>query len=138
MVTALTALAANDDAQDRADAGEAAARFLDVSAAADLALHLVLDPNDTFPTLRTAAALARRADRAGWRVISEAIPSADSNQIEWIATAVEGAVFTFARDRDAALAICAELGQDNDPAVRAGASELVEWLAAIKPVLYPS
>jgi hypothetical protein len=136
-VTALIELAASGDYQDRADAGRALANFAEAPGSRETLVQLVLDTNDTFVTLTTAEALLRRQDRAGLRIVVQALFSADFQHRTYNHEAVAAVFMVFAAERDCAMETCDALSLDASTQVREGAVELREMLAQIDPLLHP-
>ena len=101
-------------------------------------LGLVLDPGDTFVTLRTAEGLLRRKDRAGLTIVASALAVANDNHADWIHTAIVDVFSIFSVDLDEALRLCEEMSDDTDERVAQGARRLRRSLAGIDPVLRPS
>ncbi|MGW4650410.1 hypothetical protein [Kitasatospora sp. NPDC004289] len=134
-VEALRELSRSHDYRDRADAGRALAGFAEMREACGPLLALVLDPGDTFVTRVTAEAVLRRKDRIGLAVVASALAVADSNQSDWIHTAILDVFSTFSEDRDNAMRLCEEMFRDADDRVVLGARQLNEILAEIDPVL---
>jgi hypothetical protein len=58
--------------------------------------------------------------------------------LQWIATAVTRVFVVYADERDAAIAVCVALTDDQDNAVRHGVPGLLEILTDIVPVLHPA
>ncbi|MFE1348322.1 hypothetical protein [Streptomyces sp. NPDC058757] len=137
-VVSLAALGRSDDWHDRADAGHSLAGFAETQEAVGPLLELVLDPGDTYVTLRTAEGLLRRKDRAGLAIVASALAVADDNHADWIHTAVVNAFGIFAEDLDEALRLCEEMSDDADDRVARGARRLRASLAGIDPVLRPA
>jgi hypothetical protein len=137
-VAALTALATSPAHRDRADAGDALAALAELPEARDALLDLVLDADDTFVTLRTAAALLRRHDRIGLALVGRALARADDNRADWIGTALHDVLGVFAVDRDAAVRDTADLLRDARGSERAGLERLAAALAGLNPVLLPT
>ncbi|BAJ33223.1 MULTISPECIES: hypothetical protein [Kitasatospora] len=135
---ALTALARSHDYRDRADAGHGLAAFAELPDAAETLRALVLDPDDTFVTLRTTAALLRRGDGTGVAVVAAALPDADWSHQEWIHAGATDALGLFADDLNAAVRHCAELPPDADGRTTRGAALLRELLGEIEHVLGPA
>jgi hypothetical protein len=135
--TALAALATSPDHRDRADAGRALAGFAEVPGAQELLLHLVLDADDTFVTLHTAAALLRRHDRIGLAVVARAMARAEPDQAEWIGTALREVLCVFAAELDVALSDAEALLREARGPDRAGLETLVAELAGATPILRP-
>jgi hypothetical protein len=136
-VTALAALATSPDHRDRADAGRALAGFAELPGVPELLLHLVLDADDTFVTLHTAAALLRRHDRIGLAVVARGLARAEPDQAEWIGTALRDVLCVFAVERDAALGDAEALLREAREPDRAGLGVLVAELAGATPALRP-
>ncbi|MGW2397289.1 hypothetical protein ACWCYY_12120 [Kitasatospora sp. NPDC001664] len=68
-------------------------------------------------------------------VAASALAVADSNQSDWIHTAILDVFSTFSEDRDNAMRLCEEMFRDADDRVVLGARQLNEILAEIDPVL---
>ncbi|MFI0213623.1 hypothetical protein [Streptomyces lydicus] len=137
-VMALAELGRSHDYRDRADAGHGLAGFAEMQAALGPLLGLVLDPDDTFVTRRTAEALLRRKDRVGLTVVASALAVADSNHRDWIHTAIVEVFSVFSDDRDHAIQLCEEMSRGADDRLALGARQLQEILAEIDPVLRPA
>jgi hypothetical protein len=135
--TALAALATSPDHRDRADAGRALAGFAERPGAQELLLQLVLDAEDTFVTLHTAAALLRRHDRIGLAVVARALARGEPDQAEWIGTALREVLCVFAVERDAALGDAEALLREARETDRAGLETLVAELAGATPARRP-
>ncbi|MEU5384239.1 hypothetical protein ACFVT9_11225 [Kitasatospora cineracea] len=135
---ALTALARSHDYRDRADAGQGLAAFAELPEVAETLRALVLDPDDTFVTRTTTAALLRREDGAGTAVVAAALADADPNHEEWIHAGAVDALLLFADDLNAAIRRCAELPPDADDRTTHGARLLHDMLTGIDPVLGPA
>jgi hypothetical protein len=130
-------LAASGDYQDRADGGRALANFAEATGSRETLVRLVLDASDTFVTLMTAEALLRRQDRAGLKIVAEALFSADLQHRTYIHEAVTAVFMVFAAERDRAVETCDSLSLDANTQVRGGAVELRGMLTQIDPLLYP-
>jgi hypothetical protein len=137
-VEALRALGQSRDYRDRADAGRGLASLAEMQMAVGPLLDLVLDPDDTFVTRATAAALLRRKDRVGLAIVASALAVADSNHDEWIYSAVVDVFGIFASDRDNAVHLADEMVQDSDDRLSQGARQLLDILAGLDPVLHPA
>ncbi|CAL9361327.1 hypothetical protein [Streptomyces sp. enrichment culture] len=131
-VAALRELARSDDFRDRADAGQGLAGFAGMREAVEPLLGLVLDPDDTFVTRRTAEGLLRRLDKAGLAIVASALAVADDNHADWIRTAVVDVFSACPDDLDEALRLCAELSGDADDHVARGARRLHCGLAEVE------
>ena len=137
-VVALAALGRSDDWRDRADAGHSLAGFAEMHEAVEPLLKLVLDPGDTYVTLRTAEGLLRRKDRDGLAIVASALAIANDNHADWIHTAIVDVFSIFSADLDEALRLCEEMSGDADDRVARGARRLHESLAVIDPGLRPA
>jgi len=135
--TALIRLASSAHFQDRADAGYGLARFLDVDESRKALRMLILDGEDTLVTLVTAQALLDRKDSAGLEIVAIALASANDLQLHYIAQAADHVLGIYADELDRAAAACVALLSDDDPQVRAGATQLESILSEVRPVLYP-
>jgi HEAT repeat protein len=114
----------------RAGAGRVLAGFVDVPVAQDVLVRLLLDPEDTYVTRRTAEALARVGTRAALGVVARAVAEADSNHGDWIEAGMSDVVLSL--DNVAELAgVCSQLGGDADGRVRLGAAERLVWLVGM-------
>ncbi|MGA5562022.1 hypothetical protein ACPCUV_12710 [Streptomyces platensis] len=136
-VVALGELGRSHDYRDRADAGHGLAAFAEMQEALVPLLELVLDPDDTFVTRRTAEALLRRKDRAGLTVVASALAVAHANHSDWIHSAIVDVFSVFSDDRDDAMRLCEEMSRDTSDRVAPGARQLHKILAEIDPVLRP-
>jgi len=136
-VMALGELGRSHDYRDRADAGHGLAAFAEMQEALGPLRELVLDPDDTFVTRRTAEALLRRMDRVGLTIVASALTVANSNHSDWIHTAIVDVFSIFSDDRDHAIRLCEEMSRETDDRVALGARQLHEVLAEIDPVLRP-
>jgi hypothetical protein len=112
------------------------ATFADLPQAQEPLATLVLDAKDTYVTVVTAESLLRRKDSAGMRLIAEALGRADLRRREWISNAVQEVYMVYAADRDDAVRLCEALGSDET--ISRGASELIEMLIRITPLLEPA
>jgi hypothetical protein len=137
-VVTLGELGRSHDWRDRADAGHSLAGFAEMQEAYEPLLRLVLDPGDTFVTLRTAEGLLRRKDRVGLTIVASALAVANSNHWDWIHTAIVEVFSIFSDDLHEALRLCEEMSRDADDRVALGARQLHEILAEIDPVLRPA
>lgn len=91
-VSALIDLARSPDPRDRADAGRCLSSFADLPQARTPLVDLVLDARNTVVTRETAVGLLRRKDSAGLDVMSEALASADDQQLQRLSSAVNEAL----------------------------------------------
>jgi len=134
--TALMRLAQSDAYGDRADAGQALARFADLAETHAVLLGLVLDGKDTFVTLETTRALLRRRDVVGLEIVARASATADDNCLHYIARAAGDVLGIYVSDLRDAVRICADLAGHDDQKVRRGAVNLSIELGRISPILY--
>ncbi|MFE0772792.1 hypothetical protein [Streptomyces sp. NPDC058861] len=138
VVVTLGDLGRSDDWRDRADAGHSLAGFAEMQEAAGPLLELVLDPQDTFVTRRTAEGLLRRKDRAGLTIVASALAVADDNQADWIHTAIIDVFGISPEGLDEALRLCEEMSGDTDDQIVRGARRLHENLLVIDPFPHPA
>lgn len=138
VVAVLSRLAGSADYRDRADAGQAMARFVDLPEARQPLQVLLLDAADTSVTQMTAEALLRREDTDGLAAVARALASADANHADWIHTAVDDVFTVYASQRDTAVRTCDMLIEGADPVLRRGAVQLRDVLIQINPVLHPA
>ncbi|MEH0419561.1 hypothetical protein [Streptomyces sp. B21-083] len=89
-------------------------------------MGLLLDVADTAVTRQTAEALARVGTVASIRLIALAAAGADDSHGDWMQTGVLDALAGPESGPDVA-AVCGQLAQDPDAAVRRGAVEILEW-----------
>jgi hypothetical protein len=136
VVAALLGLAGSSDYRDRADAGQALAVLAERPETTQPLLRLLLDPDDTFVTAATAAALLRRADGIGLAAVAHALAGADDNHADWLYTAVQNEFSVYENHRDAAVRICDALIDNADPLSRNGLTILRDMLTAIDPILH--
>ena len=83
-------------------------------------MALVLDPDDSFVTRRTAEGLLRRKGRAGLAIVASAPAVANDNHADWIRTATVDVFSISSDDLDEALRLCEELSGDTDDRVPGG------------------
>ncbi|MEU4424388.1 hypothetical protein AB0F81_27530 [Actinoplanes sp. NPDC024001] len=138
VVEELSRLAGSADYRDRADAGQAMARFVDMPEASQPLQGLLLDAADTFVTHATAEALLRREDAEGLTTVVRALASAGANHADWIYSAAHHVFEIYANQRDTAVQMCNALIEEADPGLRRGAAQLRDVLIQIKPVLHPA
>ncbi|MGA4726995.1 hypothetical protein ACPB67_06265 [Micromonospora taraxaci] len=138
VVAALLQLADSRDYQDRADAGQAMASFVDVTETREPLQRLLLDAADTFVSHVTAEALLRRMDAVGLEAVARALATADDSHAHWLDAAVRGVFLVYATQRDAALQMCGVMVESADPVLRKGAAELRDILTEIDPILHPA
>ncbi|MBO0654697.1 hypothetical protein J1792_18505 [Streptomyces triculaminicus] len=89
-------------------------------------MGLLLDAADTAVTRQTTEALARVGTVAAVRLIALALAEADDSHADWMLTGVHDALAA----PDSALdisAVCGQLTQDPEQAVRRGAVEISAW-----------
>lgn len=110
----------------RARAGRDLSSFADDPAAGDVLVGLLLDAADTAVTRQTAEALARVGTVAAVRLIARGVCGADDSQGDWIQTGVHDA-FAGRDDVSDVVAVCGQLAEDPDAAVRQGAVEILAW-----------
>ncbi|MFI9307054.1 HEAT repeat domain-containing protein [Streptomyces triculaminicus] len=110
----------------RARAGRDLASFADVPEAAEALVGLLLDTADTAVTRQTAEALARVGTVAAVRLIALALAEADDSHADWMLTGVHDALADPESVLDVA-AVCGQLTQDPEQAVRRGAAEISAW-----------
>jgi hypothetical protein len=138
VVAELLRLADSADYRDRADAGQAMARFVDIPETRQPLLWLLLDAADTFVTHTTAEALLRREDVEGLTAVARALASADANHADWIYSAVHRVFEIYASQRDTAVRMCDALIEGADPELRRGAAQLRDTLIQVNPILHPA
>lgn len=128
-VTALLALAASPATDDRRDAGAALTRFLDSESAQAVLHDLVLDEEGDVGRA-VSAAVARRADPAGWVVLVLALASADARREGCIREGVGGVVGSSGTGRLQAATTALRLQEHPEAAIREGARRLLVVLGA--------
>lgn len=138
VVSALSALARSNDYRDRSDAGSGLAGFAEMREADSALVSLLLDPEDTFVTRRTADALLRRKDAVGLRIVAAALAVADDNHADWIESTVVDVFGIYSRDLETARRICEQISADSSPRIAAGADRLRATLSEITPALRPA
>ncbi|MFB7669262.1 hypothetical protein ACFC1R_36020 [Kitasatospora sp. NPDC056138] len=89
-------------------------------------MGLLLDVEDTAVTRQTAEALARVGTVAAVRLIALAVARADDSQADWMQTGVRDALAGPDGVPDVA-AVCGQVAQDPEEAVRRGAGEISAW-----------
>ncbi|WP_340539153.1 hypothetical protein [Nocardioides sp. GXZ039] len=115
--------------QERAALGEELAAQLDRPGAEQQIMALLLDPDDTAVTYRTARALLERRDLRGVRLVLSAEARADANHAEWL-----GAAFSnFRADGlgaadDHLRSALRSVALDGDRELADAAADLLEWL----------
>ncbi|MFE1320245.1 hypothetical protein [Kitasatospora phosalacinea] len=133
-VAALVVLAGSEDHVDRADAGQALARFAEVPAAARTLTALLVDPQDTHVTLETARALLRRGDRTATEIIAAALADAEPWHDQYVYDAVREVPGLFAEDHAEAVRLAGELTAAPDARLAKGATALRGMLDEVQPV----
>ncbi len=121
--------ASSTDWATRARAGRQLAKWADNPHTAEVLSQLLLDRHDTAVTDETSRALLERRDTHGLRLIAKAITVADDQELDHLWDSVVEHAFI---DTSASqfVALCKQISQDPDPAIRAGAGAL---LARIEP-----
>lgn len=110
----------------RVRAGRDLASFADVPEAAEVLVGLLLDAENTAVTRWTAEALAQVGTVAAVRLIALAVAEADDSQANWLWTGVHDALVEPDGVPDLA-AVCGQLAEDPEEAVRRGAAEISAW-----------
>jgi len=128
-VTALLALAASSGSTDRQDAGAALTRFLEAESAQAVLHDLVLD-DERDVSRAVSAALARRADPAGWVVLVLALATADASREGSIREGVGAVVESSDATRLQAARTALRLQEHPEGAIREGAARLLAVLGA--------
>jgi hypothetical protein len=138
VVLALVELAQSLDYRDRVDAGDALVNFVDDPRARRVLLAELAAGDDTAVTLRVAESLLRRLDEPGLSTVAVGLARANPNHADWIYTAIRNVFMIFARDRDAAIGICADLMRGTDSEVSRGAELMDSAISEIEPLLRPA
>ncbi|TCI98801.1 hypothetical protein [Aeromicrobium sp. IC_218] len=112
--------------EERAAAGEALAPGAGVPDTDARLIELLLDPENTAVTFRTAVALLDQRTTAAFRLLVLASADADDNQRDWIGDAVDGFVGRMQGEGEAFIRRALHvLEKDNDGCAHAAA----EWRA---------
>lgn len=89
-------------------------------------MGLLLDAADTAVTRQTAEALALAGTVAAVRLVALALAEADDSHADWMLTGVHDALAEPDSVPDIS-AVCGQLAQDPEQAVRRGAAEISAW-----------
>ncbi|MEX2981122.1 hypothetical protein [Streptomyces sp. C36] len=110
----------------RARAGRDLASLADAPEVAEALVGLLLDAVNTAVTRQTAEALAQVGTVAAVRLIALALAEADDSHADWMLTGLHDALAEPDSVPDIS-AVCGQLAQDPEEAVRRGAAEISAW-----------
>jgi hypothetical protein len=129
---AALAAASSPDWATRARAGHELARWADDPRTADALIQLLLDQHDTVVTDETSRALLERQDTHGLRLVAHAVALADEQALDHLWDTVEEHAL-IDTSATAFIALCRQLRQDPEPAVRAGTRALLDRIHPDNP-----
>lgn len=122
-------LSRNDAVEDRADAAQCLAPFVGDDEVDSRLIELACDPENTYVTETTVAALVRRQDVPGWRLVAHAFAvEPDDHTKDHMTDAIRDTLVFHEEAETEGRAALEELARDEVPEVASGASDLIAWL----------